>query len=117
MPRLVTNSDGSRDLVALLNDNFGPGPYSFARVENVNAKVAGSNYADVCLSSSSSTPPVAKTTDNGGGSVENSKNTTIIILSVFVGLLGTVVVALSYMLYAKAEKKPMASVAESHNTL
>eukprot|EP01031_Cornospumella_fuschlensis_P036973 gene36973-44853_t len=38
--QLITNSDGTQDLVILCNDQFGSGPYSIQRVRDVNNVVA-----------------------------------------------------------------------------
>lgn len=37
--QLITNADGSQDLIILCNDNFGAGPYSVQRIRNINQVV------------------------------------------------------------------------------
>lgn len=37
--KLIPNLDGGEDLIILCNNGFGPGPYSFQRIRNVNSIV------------------------------------------------------------------------------
>jgi hypothetical protein len=49
--QLITNTDGSQDLIVLCNDGFGAGPYSVSRIRNVNAIVANQALSvDSCAS-------------------------------------------------------------------
>jgi hypothetical protein len=59
--QLITNSDGSQDLIVLCSDGFGSGPYSVSRIRNVNAIVA--NQA---LSVDSCAPATPASDGNGG---------------------------------------------------
>ncbi len=48
--QLITNTDGTQDLVILCNDGFGPGPYWIQRVRNVNNIVANEPLSiDSCM--------------------------------------------------------------------
>jgi hypothetical protein len=50
--QLITNSDGSQDLVVLCNDGFGSGPYWMQRIRDVNSIVANQPLSvDGCTTS------------------------------------------------------------------
>lgn len=100
VPRLITNADGSQDLVALMNDNFGSGPYSFTRIQDVNAKVAGSNYANICPDSLATDSNI---NSGGGGSSCQAEETTIIALSVILGACGVVGAIALFLLTRKLQ--------------
>jgi hypothetical protein len=64
--QLITNTDGSQDLIILCNDGFGPGPYSVSRIRNINAIVT--NQALSVNSCASSIP------SSNGNSYDAGKN-------------------------------------------
>lgn len=80
--QLITNTDGTQDLVILCNYAFGPGPYSIQRVRDVNSVVANQP-----LSLTSCASAVSNDDDSTNSSNDNTLSSGATIGVTFVVLL------------------------------
>jgi hypothetical protein len=99
---LVTNNKNSQDLLVLCNDNFGTGPYTVQRINDVNNVVA--NVQLCAVNEVNYDDDANKNADNSSHKNELSKNEAILV-SVLSSSFGTFIICgLVFFLYLRHSK-------------